>query len=193
LIRNIQGSVLLNNADEMRNGGTDHRDGLRKLYADVSLETRIQDVTGHLTATWIHTKLSIAGVKGVISVENRFGSTEVELSETPVEGAHRLLSESGSIHVRGSEAVFKSIPWTVVTQIGEIQTDISSKVLEDVRFSTRGQSWVGFYSVLKADDYEGRFLRFERPEQVTKNLQRSSGFDVLSHAGRILIETISKP
>lgn len=188
-VRNIRGSVVVENEAEMRNGGTHHGGGLRHMYVDTSLSTKIENVTKDVTGTWIHTKLTVSGVQGNLNLVNNFGTTEVVLPAQIVEGTHRVLSESGSIHIRTTNAALTAFPWYVFNQVGEIQVDVDREVLDEIQFSTEFQSWSGLLTATGRDDLSSTFSRFERPQQIRDNSKRSNGFDVLSRAGRIVIES----
>ena len=191
-VRNIRGSVVVQNEAEMRNGGTQHSDGLRRKYVDTSLNTVIENVTGDVTGTWIHTRLTVSGVQGHLNLVNNFGTTEVVMPAQIAEGTHRVLSESGNIRIRTTNSDLTALPWYVFNQVGEIQVDVDREVFDDVNFSTAGQNWVGFCTATDSGDLGAMFSQFKRPGQVRQNSKRANGFDVLSRAGRIVIETTAE-
>jgi hypothetical protein len=188
-IRHVGGSVMINAVGEMRNGGTHHSGGMRSRYVDRSTRTTIQDVSGDLKAVYLDTNLHVERIGGSIDVVNRHGTTEVFVAEAPPTTSHRVLSDSGRIHIRGPSSVINNVQWYLLSQVGDVRVNVPRRVLKDVSFKS-GEAWGGFFPAPDpaASDPMAFYNRMQRPKQILANSERSAGFDVLSRSGRIVLE-----
>ena len=188
-ITQMEGTVTLDGTNVMRNGGTRHSDGLRRMTGDLSGETSIRGINGSLTARYLHTRLKVADITGTLNLENRYGPTLVELTDgIDLAGSHRIVTESGTIRLQMPQLVLSLTPWTLYTQVGEVRVNVNREVLEDVSFSTGNNSWNGMITPRQRDAPGGMMQAFERPKTALANEERSPGFDVISRAGRIVLQ-----
>ncbi len=188
-ITQINGSVTLDGNSVMRNGGTSHSNGNRRMTRDLSGETVIHEIEGNLTARYAYTRLKVADVSGTINIENRYGPTQIEFHEiVPIDAASRIITESGTIRVRMPKSVLSLLPWALFTEVGEVQVNVDRELLEDISFSSSNQSWNGMITPRKKDDPGAFMTAFERPRKTLNDETRSPGFDVISRAGRIVLE-----
>ena len=188
-ITQMEGTVTLDGTHMMRDGSTHHADGIRRMTRDLSGETSIRGVKGSLTTRYLHTRLKIADITGTLDIENRYGPTLVELTDgIDREGSHRIVSESGTIRLQMPQPVLSLTPWALYTQVGEVRVNVNREVLEDVSFSTGKHSWNGMITPRQRDAPGGMMQAFERPQAALDNEERSPGFDVVSRAGRIVLQ-----
>ncbi len=188
-ISQIEGAVTLDGTNVMRNGGTRHADGLRRMTLDLSGETSIRGIMGSLTARYLQTRLKVADITGTLDLENRYGPTLVELTDgIDLAGSHRIVTESGTIRLQLPQPILSLTPWTLYTQVGEVRVNVKREVLEDIHFSTGNHSWNGMITPRNRDEPGGMMQDFERPQAALDNEERTPGFDVISRAGRIVLQ-----
>ena len=188
-ISQIEGSVTLVGSSPMRDSSTSHSNNTRTMRPDLSGKLSIREVEGGLTVRHLHLHLEVADIAGPINIENRYGSTQIDFHEIiPTAGANRIVSESGLVRLRMPQTVLDLMPWTFYTQVGEVQVNVERETLEDVHFFSDRQTWNGMITSRKQDDPGAYMTAIERPQAALDNEERSPGFDVISRAGRIVLQ-----
>ncbi|MCA9058257.1 MAG: hypothetical protein KDA85_07145 [Planctomycetaceae bacterium] len=189
LISNVTGTVVVQSFSEARNGGTHHSDKGRRMYTDNSSQTVIENIKGDLTAEYLTGHLQLDAVTGTMNITNRHGTTELTLTETPAAGPHRLASESGRISISGDKATLHKVRWYLASQCGELETNLPDSVVKNVMF-TSGEPWHGLFPASGEDDSPlGIFQEINRFKAALNNGERTPGFDVISRAGRISLQS----
>ena len=191
-VRHVTGDVAIAATTVMLNSGTTHGPEGRRAYAPPPRPTTVSDVGGRLTATFVRSELTLAGVTS-LDVVNEYGPTRLVLEKPVAAGAHRLLSRSGSIDVRATPAVWKAGQVRAFTEVGHLDTDLSQAEYEVTNFgSPAGRSWRSLTPVAADGGSLAFFERSRRPGAVVDGGTRSDGLDVLSHAGTVVLRTLTK-
>ena len=131
---------------------------------------------------------------GVVDVRNEFGDTTLTLGDSfDDQIAHRVLSESGAIVVRGDAKLFKRINLYANTLCGSFFTNLDQKTLEEQSVSFRtGQrprrNWNGLLKPQGPKGMGGMGMFFgRRAPQALENENRSPGLDLISRGGSLQI------
>ncbi|MCA9062627.1 MAG: hypothetical protein KDA96_06195 [Planctomycetaceae bacterium] len=188
-ISDVHGTVTIHAVTEPRNGGTHHSGEGRRLYTDNSSETVIENIHGDVTAEYLTGHLKLGRITGTMNIINRHGTTELALTEVPAARPHRLSSESGRIALSGDGDTLREVRWYLASQCGELRTNLPTSVLKNVMF-TSGEPWHGLFPTSTDEsDPLGIFREIRRFDAALLNAERSPGFDVISRAGRITLES----
>ncbi|MCA9259918.1 MAG: hypothetical protein KDA61_11990, partial [Planctomycetales bacterium] len=188
VLSEISGDVVFTATDEFVNQGTTRSAGSRTMYVDASYATRIDNVVGRISGTFLRTDLTLRACGGPIDVENAYGDTRCDATGLLATGLHRITSHSGSIRVTGERSALTAIPIYAFTQCGRLETNLEEDALESRMFST-GQPRRG-WTALTPPPPERQLILVDmnRPAAILANQERTPGLDLLSHAGHIDIE-----
>jgi hypothetical protein len=182
----VTGNVRITATEEFVNSGMGHSAEGRAFSPYDTHVTTISNVHGDLQGTFLRADLRLLAIQGQLDVRNEFGSTLVTLNKPPSEKQHCILSESGTIVVKGPLDVLKAASLYAHTQCGTLRTNLSRDVLADKAFST-GQPRIGWHGMVKPSDKQFDFGMFERPAAALANSKRKPGLDLISRAGAVSI------
>lgn len=188
-VEHVLGDVTIESTTEMVNTGTNHRGGMRRMYTPSPRDCVVSDVTGDLNARFTRSDLHLRDLMGGINVRNDFGATYLEITATLEAANHRIISQSGDIHVNVQPRVSVGQPIYLATSCGTATTNLSRTQLDDSN-TTGGQpdgtrrSWRSFFTP-KEGERSFRFGPMGRAESVLENAKRSAGLDVVSVAGHV--------
>ena len=185
-LSNVTGNVEYVATDEFVNSGSRHEGSMRTFSTYPTHDTRIERIGGKLRADFLRTDLTLAEIRGLIDVINRFGTTRLVLDRASDGGAQRFLSDSGTISVTGAVEVLRETPIHAYTQVGRLETNVSQEVLDEVSFST-GRPRTGWHGLVVPSKARFDMAQFERPAAVLENRERSAGLDLISRAGMVSI------
>jgi hypothetical protein len=185
-LSDVSGNVRFIATSEFVNSGTRHVDDTRTFSHYETQATRIDRIGGDLLADFLRTDLWLAGIAGKLDVVNEYGTTHFTPGGGNAGQPHRIVSESGAIHVEGPAKDLRAMPLFAYTQCGKLHTNLSREVLDDLSFGTShpARSWQGFVT---PSQERFDFQRMERPAAILENRDRSPGLDLISHAGSITI------
>lgn len=185
-LEHVSGDVMISATADLANSGTSHFGGRRTFSPYAARESKINDVEGSVEGTFVRTNVELARVSGVINVTNDFGSTKLEINEPLSPGAHRVISQSGSIELTGTREILAAIPIHAYTECGQLKTNASRELIEEASFLTGSpkRNWHGFVS---PNGERFSFSRFQRPSDAIEGKDRADGLDLISRAGTITI------
>lgn len=191
-LEQVHGDVTIVSTVGFANTGTHHQDGWRIAYSPPPHECTVSGVDGDFSAWFAREILYLEKMAGQIDVKNESGDTTLTLTELAANAAHRVISDSGLIEVRGSAAVVGGLPVIAVTSGGSVRTNAAQHVLDEVNFSTGNpydgtrRNWRGLRSAQKPNP-AGFFEQFGRPAAVLANEPRAAGLDLISRSGAIVV------
>lgn len=187
-IQHVFGDVLIESTAPMSNTGTRHRDGTRTAYAPEPRPFVVSDITGNLTARFTCSDLRLNDMLGKVNVRNDFGRTHLTISAALEDTNHRLVSQSGDVHVTVAAGVAVGTPIYLATCCGTAMTNLSRKQLDDSNTTGAANDgtrrrWRSFFTPKPGDQF--RFSSFGRAESVLSDAKRLHGLDLISVAGRV--------
>lgn len=194
-LEQIHGDVSIRATTEMVNTGTRHEGGQRTLYSPPPRALTCRGIEGDFTAWFTRAQLSLAGIKGRIDVRNEFGDTTLTIDQTLAEQAHRVISESGRVELRGSKAALRRLPLMVLTNCGTVRTNAEQSALEDTSFAV-ARDWMGTsrnWRGLVSRSSSGPLAFMERTDRVVavmKGAGRSPGLDLVTRGGAARVHVI---
>ncbi len=184
----ISGDVDVTATVEFVNSGTHHEGGLRTAFHFTTAATQIDDVAGDFRGRFLRTDLSLGNIRGTIDVENDFGATSLVGDASLAAGrAHRVISESGEIHLSGTLDWLTQQPLYAHTLCGSLQTNLRRETLDDISITTGTprRGWSGFVTPNKGQPFS--MSKFERPGAALENSDRAAGLDLISKGGTVTI------
>ncbi|MEX1026945.1 MAG: hypothetical protein WD049_02900 [Candidatus Paceibacterota bacterium] len=189
VLSDVTGDVRFTATDEFVNSGTHHENNMR-IHSSYSTHlTQIDHVSGDLQATFLRTDLKLSEIEGTLDIVNSYGPCHLAANTADTERAHRIVSQSGTIHVQGPASVLEKTPIYAYTECGRLRTNISREILDDVSFST-GRPRRGWNGFVTPSENRFHFGAFERPAAALEDRERAPGLDLISHAGTVSILTI---
>lgn len=191
VIEDVSGDVFIESTTEMVNTGTTHTDGFRTAYTPAPRRCSIAGVAGNLTAHFIRSDLHLAGIAGVVDVENDYGDTDWSVARDPAEGAHRVVSHSGLVRAVLSPDILPPLPLYAATNCGTLRTSFNRDVLDDLSVAHtsahngKRRDWQVFHSPVDNHDFTARFALYDRGDKAFFDDNRTPGIDLISRAGRV--------
>ena len=187
VLSEVTGDVRYMATNEFVNSGTNHVNDTRTFSTYGTHLTQIDHISGNVQAVFLRTELKLTAIEGLLDIVNHYGPTHLTVDKVISERAHRLVSESGTIHVAGHANVLKT-PIYAYTQCGRLHTNIARDILDDASFST-GQPQMGWHGFVTPSQERFNLGQFERPAAALENRHRTAGLDLISHSGTVSILT----
>jgi hypothetical protein len=191
VVEDVSGDVLIESTTEIVNTGTTNSDGFRTAYMPAPRHCSITGVAGNLTAHFIRSDLHLAGIAGVVDVENDYGDTDWSVARDPAEGAHRVVSHSGLVRAVLAPDALPPLPLYAATNCGTLRTSFNRDVLDDLMITHasghdgKRRDWRMFHSPVDNHDFTARFALFDRADAAFFDDNRTAGIDLISRAGRV--------
>ena len=197
VVRAITGNVTLVQTVPPENSGTRHADGFRTSYHYDTDWSMVSHVTGDIRGWFLRAKLSLTDVAGQVNLRNEFGSTAVDLAKLPVDRAHRIVTQSGTVHLLRAEDSDPKRPLFLATECGTIRVQGLRQELDTFSMTNNAAShnyerhWNGY----RPPTEPGAFGFWLMPGEMEKILNQEQGWDankylfVFNRAGRIVCQT----
>jgi hypothetical protein len=192
-IRDVTGQVDYVAGTEfgVEGAGTMHRDNIRDMTPAKPFRLKVSKIGDGLRMQCGRIQLELEDIAGVIDVSNDFGDTSLSMRGEDL-SPHRLVSQSGRIHVDLDGTAFERLNLIAFTNHGGVRTNIPREKFEDCHFVSSSkiqnwrQNWNGFRKVIAGEE---RILgAFELPTQLEEVLHGSKqppGFFLVTRAGNI--------
>jgi hypothetical protein len=206
LVDSVHGNVQIISTLELANTGVQHEGGQRTAYTPPPRVLVCRNIDGDFSAWFTRGDLKLTDISGRIDVRNEFGDTTLVAAAPIAAKSHRLLSESGRIEVQLTRDATGDLPIQALTNCGTVRTNAHQDFLEDTSFSTgataekvgrdsRGRDWRGVKSARKASHGpesfsvgpESFFAGMERLDAVLTGDDRTSGLDLISRGGTVIV------
>ena len=154
LIRDVTGHVDYAAGTEfgVEGAGTMHRDDMREMTPAKPFRMEVSKIGEGLRIRCGRAQLGLADIAGRLDVSNDFGDTTLSI-QGPMEGSHRLVSQSGRISVEMDKRAFDSTVVNAFSNHGGVRTNLSRELLSDHHFVSNNrtsdlrQNWDGFRKV----------------------------------------------
>lgn len=190
VVANIGGDVSVQQTAFEENTGTAHQGSGRTTYAGSPRPCTYQNIAGNLRLAFCRAELHLEKIAGLMDVQNEFGDTTLVADQPLTPGAHRLVSESGSIDIKIQQKVARDLPLIALTECGVVKCvnakdDLlaSKNITATTQPDRATRNWKGFVSS------QIQFLALtERINTALTGQERTAGLDLISRAGMIRLE-----
>ena len=201
-IEEVSGDVSYTCTVDLANSGTSHEGGsepgelLRTFHYFRPLSCSVKNIGGGFQAWLCRVELDLQDVAGRIDVRNEFGDTRLKMTKPLAKEPHRVISEAGRVEASFSAKSLGELPLWAATQCGNVRTNAPRELLDSYNFTLGSsservsRSWNGFRRTKKADAGFD-FAEFEesstRADKALHGLTRSSGLDLISRGGTVVV------
>lgn len=198
-IENVRGDVTVTVSTDLGNSGTEHTDGQETEYSEAPAMFNYSNIRGAFTALLLKVNLQLSKVEGRVDIHNQFGDTLFTAENPLASAAHRILSQSGTVTLQLGKDALQDAPLVVATECGSVRRMKGSVPLVSGNISASHgptairRTYRGFATKTNAQPPFDRIGPFERLETIAApEGQSTPGLDVLSRAGAVVVEAISK-
>ncbi len=193
-LENVTGNVSLLLTKEFGNYGTSHRNDWRTAYVPPADGCVCKQITGDVSARIGRFDLRLEEVTGQVDVRNAFGNTTLVVAQPLASKPHLLFSESGRVEAMFAKSALGDLPIMAMSSHGKVSTNTTRETLDDVNFFSTDHrlqdhpGWRGFHTKSGDDSFRGFMTCMERTAQALAGEARTSGLDLLSSGGTVVIK-----
>ncbi|MEM7475999.1 MAG: hypothetical protein AAF483_13480 [Planctomycetota bacterium] len=190
-IAKVRGNVEVSRTTEYANVRTIHDQAGVRSESPPSKELLFQEIDGDIRGEFVRSNLVISGTpKGVIDIVNEYGDTDFRVSHALCDEAHRIVSQSGEIKIRATDHKQISQSIFAYTQVGSVVSQFDE--LKSRNFSVDYRNWYGFELDKNLAQRPMMFGSFSRPKKAWAGDERDNGIDLISNAGRVVLEVAAR-